>query len=143
MPFSPPLHLGLPCLLLVEDDAMVRETIALMLEGTYDVLLAVSVATALSQLKEAEQMIIRCILLDCLLPDGRLAVLLTEADRRAIPVLLISGDPSQALWMPPCRRFLAKPFTQDSLLAAIRAATADGGVRNSGRPAANEGGGMP
>jgi two-component system cell cycle response regulator CtrA len=115
--------LGLPCLLLVEDDAMVRETIALMLEGAYDVLPASSAATALSHLKEAERMLIQCMLLDCLLPDGKLPALLAEADRRAIPVVLISGDPSQALWLPSPRRFLAKPFSRENLLAAIRAET--------------------
>jgi len=129
MSFLPPARSGLPSLLLVEDDAMVRETIALMLEGTHDVLLASSVATALQHLKETGRLMIHCMLLDCLLPDGKVAALLTEADRRSIPVVLISGDPSQALLISSSRPFLAKPFTQQGLLAAIRAETV---WRNSG-----------
>jgi DNA-binding NtrC family response regulator len=94
-------------LLLVEDDRMVRETIVLMLEDDYEVLLSDSIKAALAYLHTPEPAPIEVILLDCLLPDGNL------------PVVLISGDPRQAEAMDPSRQFLPKPFTQATLLKIL------------------------
>jgi DNA-binding NtrC family response regulator len=106
-------------LLLVEDDLMVQETIILMLEGDYEVLHAVSVSTALMQLEAADVPTIDAIILDCLLPSGNVADVLAAADRRSIPVVLISGDPNQALAVDPTRRFLPKPFNRATLLSVL------------------------
>jgi hypothetical protein len=48
--------------------------------------------------------------------------LLTEADRRAIPVVLISGDPRQADAVDPSRPFLSKPFSLTALMAVLDSA---------------------
>ncbi len=107
-------------LLLVEDDQMVRETMILMLEDDYEVLHAASVSTALAQLEDAP--VIDVMVLDCLLPSGRVADVLAAADRRSIPVVLVSGDPNQAQAVDPERPFLPKPFSQGVLLAVLDSA---------------------
>lgn len=98
---------------------MVRETIAMMLEENYDVHLAVSVGTALACLRAPDSVLIDVMLVDCLLPDGNPADILVEADRKSIPVVLISGDPRQIEALGPERRFLPKPFTRARLLATL------------------------
>jgi DNA-binding response OmpR family regulator len=105
--------------LLIEDDGMVRETIAMMLEEVYDTDIAASVSVALAILRAPGPIAIDVMLVDCLLPDGDPADILVEADRRAIPVVLISGDPSQVAALDPQRRFLPKPFTRARLLATL------------------------
>jgi DNA-binding NtrC family response regulator len=109
-------------LLLVEDDQMVRETIALMLEDDYEIHHAVSVGSALVWLRARDSPAIDLMLLDCLLPGGNPNDVLAEADQRSIPVVLISGDPGQAEAMDPGRRFLPKPFTQATLLTIMATA---------------------
>jgi len=116
MPLSPPSRQHL---FLVEDDAMVRETIRLMLEEDYEISVAVSVSSALTHMRAPETPKIDLMLLDCLLPDGRLSDVLAEADQRTIPVVLISGDPRQIEMMEPARSFLAKPFTVATLMAVL------------------------
>lgn len=106
-------------LLLVEDDQMVRETIILMLEDDFEVFHAASVSTALARLQSADAPPIEVMILDCLLPRGNVGDVLTAADQRAIPVVLISGDPRQAQMVDPGRPFLPKPFTQSILLAVL------------------------
>ncbi len=106
-------------LLLVEDDEMVRETILMMLEDEYEIDVAVSVRTALDQLRAMEPSAIEVILLDCLLPDGSIAEVLAEADRRSVAVVLISGDPRLADTMVPPRPFLPKPFSLATLLEVL------------------------
>jgi DNA-binding response OmpR family regulator len=104
---------------LVEDDRMVRETITMMLEDDYDIDVAVSVRSALVHLRAPDLPPTDVILLDCLLPDGNLADVLAEANLRAIPIVLISGDPAQAEKIDPSRRFLSKPFTVATLLTVL------------------------
>ena len=106
-------------LLLVEDDPVVRETIRLMLEDDYEIDLAGSAGTALLRLRAPEPPPIDVLLLDCLLPDARMEDVLAEADRRSVPVVLISGDPRQAEKVDPARRFLPKPFAQTALLEML------------------------
>jgi DNA-binding NtrC family response regulator len=106
-------------LLLVEDDTMVRDTIMLMLEDDYEILLAVSVRTAMARLRAPEAGRIDLVLLDCLLPDGNVTDVLAAADQQSIPVVLISGDPRQAEARGPGRVFLPKPFTQATLLKVL------------------------
>jgi len=101
---------------------MVRETITLMLEDDYEIHLADSVTTALIRMRAPDLGQIDVMLLDCLLPDGDPAEVLAEADRRSIPVVLISGDPRQAETIAPTRRFLPKPFSRANLLKILDAA---------------------
>jgi DNA-binding NtrC family response regulator len=109
-------------LLLVEDDRMVRETMIMMLEDEYEVLDAASVSTALAQLDAAGGLAIDVMVLDCLLPSGRVGDVLAAADRRTIPVVLVSGDPNQAHRVDPTRPFLPKPFSRGVLLAVLDSA---------------------
>jgi DNA-binding NtrC family response regulator len=109
-------------LLLVEDDQMVRETMILMLEDDYDVLHAATAGAALALLQAADTTAIDVIVLDCLLPAGRVGDVLAVADQRLIPVVLISGDPNQAQAVDPARLFLPKPFTQGILLTVLDSA---------------------
>ena len=106
-------------ILLVEDDQMVREIIALFLEDAYDVLQATTIAAARRHLQAPDSPPIELILADCLLPDGSVMELLGIADQKNIPVVLISGDPMQAEAMDPSRPFLPKPFTQELLLSIL------------------------
>jgi DNA-binding NtrC family response regulator len=108
-------------LLLVEDDEMVRETINLMLEDEYEVLHTVSVSDALTRMAQ-DLGPVDVMLLDCLLPSGRVADVLLAADARSIPVVLISGDPSQAQALGAHRPFLPKPFNRDLLLSVLDSA---------------------
>jgi CheY-like chemotaxis protein len=111
-------------ILIVEDDVMVSDIIGVMLEDHFDTIVAGSVQEALTHLpacdgQRAGQPAL--ILLDCLLPGGGLNALLRAADRLAIPVVLISGDPTQAALVGPHRPFLPKPFNQAQLLQTIDA----------------------
>ena len=101
---------------------MVRETMILMLEDDYEVFHAVSVSTALAQLDAADDAAIDVMVLDCLLPSGRVGDVLAAADRRSIPVVLVSGDPNQAHAVDPTRPFLPKPFSQEMLLTVLDSA---------------------
>jgi DNA-binding response OmpR family regulator len=114
-------------LLLVEDDRMVRETVVLMLENDYEIHIAASAGCALARLRAADQPAIDVMLLDCLLPDGNLHDVLAEADRQSVAVVLVSGDPRQAEAIDPGRSFLAKPFTQATLLAILDSASGAAG----------------
>jgi DNA-binding response OmpR family regulator len=113
----------------VEDDALVGETIAAMLDGHYEAIVAETVDQALSHLTALPPEDVPgsrphpapdLVLLDCLLPGGGLPALLQAADERAIPVVLISGDPARAAGIDASRPFLPKPFNQAKLLGLLR-----------------------
>jgi DNA-binding NtrC family response regulator len=108
--------------LVVEDDRMVRDTIAQMLDDDYDVATADSVGAALAYLQAADASAIDLVLLDCLIPSGKVADVMTAADRQAIPVVLTSGDPGQAEAAGPTRCFLPKPFSHATLLSVLDSA---------------------
>jgi CheY-like chemotaxis protein len=119
---EPPIEPGptpLRRLLLVEDDALVGETIASMLEDHFQTVAVASVADALAGLAAGAAPAV--ILLDCLMPGGNPRGLLAEADRLGVPVVLTSGDPRESDRIDPGRRFLSKPFTQAALLKVLDA----------------------
>jgi len=99
---------------------MVGEALRFMLEDDYDVLHAETVANAVSRIDVADGPPIDLVLTDCRLPNGNVADILAAADRRSLPVILISGDPSQAEVVGPTRRFLQKPFSQAELLSVLK-----------------------
>jgi CheY-like chemotaxis protein len=109
-------------LLLVEDDGMVRETITLMLEDHYEVVRATTVGSALTRLSTPGAPPIDVMLVDCLLPDGKVSDILAAADQRSIPVVLTSGDPREADALDPARLFLSKPFSHATLLSVLDSA---------------------
>ena len=67
--------------MLVEDDRMVRETVTLMLEDEYDIIDAVSAATALATLQSGRSLPVDVILLDCLLPNGNMIAIWSPRTR--------------------------------------------------------------
>jgi len=103
--------------LLVEDDPLVSETIAAMLEEHYDIVVAPTIASAAASLRASPPPAV--VLLDCLMPDGSIATVLREADRLGVAVVLTSGDPRQSGRLSPDRPFLPKPFHQDTLLKVL------------------------
>jgi CheY-like chemotaxis protein len=115
--------------LVIEDDALVSETIAAMLDGHYETVVAETVEGALARLGTLPLSAAEhddkpaLILLDCLLPGGRLADLLQVADQQSIPVVLMSGDPERGTRIDAHRRFLPKPFSREKLLQALTAAS--------------------
>jgi DNA-binding NarL/FixJ family response regulator len=106
-------------LMLVEDDALVRETITLMLEDAFDVSAIDRASVAMAWLRDPGRARPALILLDCMLPGGGRDELLGEADALRIPVVLISGDPQQPHMQRGGRALLLKPFGRDTMLAAI------------------------
>jgi DNA-binding response OmpR family regulator len=113
--------------LVVEDDALVSETIAAMLDGHYETVVAETADKALAYL--GSSMAAEAdfgarpdlILLDCLLPGGGLSQILGVADQHSVAVVLISGDPERAARIDASRLFLPKPFSQTMLLDTLRA----------------------
>src|SRR4051794_9317268 len=108
---------GRPHILVVEDDPLVSEVVAAALDDAYETSL---VETSIAALEKVESMAIDLMLLDCTLPGGVDARLIPAADRRGVPVVLMSGDPGrmEKLVDQP-RPFVLKPFTLGSLLAAV------------------------
>lgn len=115
-----------PRVLIVDDEPSVRMITRLQLEGAnYAVTVAGTATEALACVRGADPAF-KVILLDVGLPDQRGTDLLPEL-RTTSPqssVVLISGDPKENVPDHGANGFLAKPFTRDQLLAAIRAATA-------------------
>jgi DNA-binding NtrC family response regulator len=111
-------------LLLVDDDALLRELLDEALSDHYRVTAVGSVQDATPHLGAG----IHVILLDCSLPAETSMELARAADRLGIPVVLMSGYPDVHLWPDADGRpFLAKPFTPTqalSLLATVLAAPA-------------------
>jgi CheY-like chemotaxis protein len=113
---------GVESVLLVEDDALVRDFVAACLTGAgYRVQLAPSAELALEVLA-ARGSEIQLLVTDIVLPrqTGIELARAVLAEREGLPVLLLSGY-SEALFgddLPG--RLLTKPFTRDALLFAVR-----------------------
>ncbi len=118
-------------ILVVEDDALVSETIVAMLDGHYETVVAGTVEAGLAGLQARGALAVEnsgspalLLLLDCMLPGGGLLRLLRMADLQAIPVVLMSGDPQCAARIDTSRRFLPKPFSRATLLQVLTEARA-------------------
>ena len=103
-------------ILVVEDDPLVANVILEALEETYAASHASAVETALERVRECG---IDLILLDCSLVGGPADVLIQEADRAGIPIILMSGDPGMADRLGGGRKFVLKPFTLSVLRGTI------------------------
>ena len=108
------------CLLLVEDDAIVRMSIADVLrDGGFAVLEASDAETALSLDKAGAQMDL--VITDLHMPDGMSGLRLAERlrDRHPnLPIMIITGDGE----FPGLRKFgpvIEKPFTTDEVLSLV------------------------
>jgi signal transduction histidine kinase/ActR/RegA family two-component response regulator len=124
-------------LLLVDDDALVREVLAGQLEELgYRVSRAHSGAAALARLDAGEDPHI--MVSDYAMPGMNGAVLLAEARRRRpdLPVLLLTGFADSNLrinmeeWDPGITLLLRKPVSQDRLAEAVQTV-----LRGAARPA--------
>lgn len=105
-------------ILVVEDDPLVADVIAAALEDDYETSLVETSAAAMQCLAVGK---VDLMLLDCTLPDGVDSELLATAERRCVPVVLMSGDPERVrrLAAEP-RPFILKPFALADLVAAVR-----------------------
>ncbi len=104
-------------ILLIEDDPLVSEVIAAVLEDRYVVTRAPCASSAQALLREG---FFDAVLLDCLLPGGGAARVMVEAEGLGVPVVLTSGHMDQMeLRSGGARPFLAKPFSVDELLAIL------------------------
>jgi CheY-like chemotaxis protein len=114
---------GPPCVLLVEDDAGVRATLAAILDDEgCEIVLASNGADALAALEEHDP---DCVVLDWMMPvlDGEEFLRVMRKDYgRSTPVLVISAariEEEQA--RAACAdAFLAKPFDIDELVMILQ-----------------------
>jgi DNA-binding response OmpR family regulator len=116
--------------LVVDDEAGVRESIRMVLRGECEVVTAESVDAALSALRAGR---IDLVLLDLVMPgrDGFALLELLAKQRKAPPVLVLTAtrDPQAAeralsLGAADCMR---KPFEVEALRARVRELAAKGG----------------
>jgi two-component system, OmpR family, KDP operon response regulator KdpE len=102
--------------LVVEDDLLVADVIREALEEIYTASHANDAEVALKRLSEGG---IDLVLLDCSLAEGPADVLIREADRALIPIVLMSGDPEMAERIGGGRKFVLKPFTLSVLRGTV------------------------
>ena len=115
----------MPTVLIVDDEAPVREVVAQMLrQAGYGTMLAVDGRDAWAQLHRGRP--IDAVLADVVMPTmtGTELLALILAHRPELPIALMSGYAAEALsaWgleEPPVP-FLTKPFSPDTLLAEVR-----------------------
>jgi CheY-like chemotaxis protein len=109
----------------VEDEAAVRAGIRRLLQGEgYTVLEAENGATALQLLDEARNSI-ALVLTDLRMPvmDGRQLAAALARRRPSLPIVFMSGFTAQLMdlrLISPHLAFLAKPFRNHDLLAAVK-----------------------
>lgn len=107
-------------ILVVEDHPLVAETIAAALGEDYEVACGTSASEALGILERGASDLL---LLDCLLPGGRVAEVIASAEAAGVPIVLMSGDMERIEALRGgTRPFLAKPFSMDALIRTVEAA---------------------
>ncbi len=106
-----------PGILVVEDQDLIAGLISDALSNSYNVLRAPSVPEAIDLLLSGD---IALVLLDCILPGGTMWQVVLESDRLKIPVVLMTGDPSQMRQISGGPRpYILKPFSIANLLDVI------------------------
>jgi CheY-like chemotaxis protein len=122
-----------PLLLVVEDETALRAGIRRLLQDQgFDVVEAENGARALELLEGDESGSIALVLTDLRMPvmDGRQLASALARRRPSLPVIFMSGFTAQLMdlrLVSPNLAFLAKPFRNDDLLAAVRAQLAASG----------------
>jgi two-component system cell cycle sensor histidine kinase/response regulator CckA len=115
-----------PTVLVVEDEDALRAGISRLLQGQgYQVLEAANGATALQLLEGPAADNIALVLTDLRMPvmDGRQLAAALARRRPSLPIVFMSGFTAQLMdlrLVSPHLAFLAKPFRNDDLLAAVR-----------------------
>jgi len=115
-----------PTVLLVEDEDALRSSIRRLLQAEgYTVLEAQNGATALRLLEGPAASDVALVLTDLRMPvmDGRQLAAALARVRPNVPIVFMSGYTAQLMDMrliSPDLPFLAKPFRNDELLAAVR-----------------------
>lgn len=105
-------------ILVVEDQPLVAETILSALTDDYDVTCGANATEAMARIENDAPDLV---LLDCLLPGGRANEVIALADRRGVPVVLMSGAMDQIDTLSNgSRPFLAKPFSMIALAETVR-----------------------
>jgi two-component system, cell cycle sensor histidine kinase and response regulator CckA len=130
-----------PTVLVVEDEDALRAGISRLLQGQgYQVLEAANGATALQLLEGPAADNIALVLTDLRMPvmDGRQLAAALARRRPSLPIVFMSGFTAQLMdlrlvsphlaLVSPHLAFLAKPFRNDDLLAAVRGQLKDRGV---------------
>ncbi len=106
-----------PGILVVEDQDLIAGLITDALSDSYEVQCAPSVPEAVDLLLSGD---ISLVLLDCVLPGGTMWQVVLEADRMNVPVVLMTGDPSQMREISGGPRpFILKPFSIAELIDVI------------------------
>jgi CheY-like chemotaxis protein len=122
-----------PTVLVVEDEAALRDGIRRLLQKEgYTVLEAENGATAL-QLLDKTPNSIALVLTDLRMPvmDGRELAAALARRRPSLPIVFMSGFTAQLMdlrLVSPHLAFLAKPFRNDDLLAAVKGQLENRGV---------------
>lgn len=115
-----------PTVLVVEDEDNLRTVIRRLLQGAgYTVLEAQNGASALQLLEGIAEDRVHLVLTDLRMPvmDGRELAAALARVRPDLPIVFMSGYTAQLMGMrlvSPQMTFLAKPFKNHDLLAAIR-----------------------
>ena len=115
-----------PTVLVVEDEDSLRAGIRRLLQGEgYNVVEAQNGATALQLLEDTALDGIALVLTDLRMPimDGRQLASALARRRPSLPIVFMSGFTAQLMdlrLVSPNLAFLAKPFRNDDLLAAVR-----------------------
>jgi|ERR1700722_11173392 two-component system phosphate regulon response regulator PhoB len=113
----PALMIARPCILVVEDDAMVSELLYEVLEETYQVICVAQSGEALLRLAQQR---IDVILLDYGLPGGGVEEVAKRADQRGVPMIWMTGDPAALKMLDAdSHLLLVKPFSISRVLGAL------------------------
>jgi two-component system, cell cycle sensor histidine kinase and response regulator CckA len=125
-PGAPARPHAAPTVLVVEDEEVLRAGIRRLLQNEgYNVLEAADGATALQLLDATPSDHVALVLTDLRMPvmDGRQLAAALARRRPSLPIVFMSGFTAQLMdlrLVSPGLAFLAKPFRNDDLLAAVK-----------------------